>query len=309
MAMSGEKILVVGATGQVALPLANALAADNEVWGVARFSDPAARQSLEDHGVHCAVVDLVDPDLSAVPQDFTYVLNLAIAKTGDWTADLDASAGSVASVMEHCATAQAFLHCSSTAVYQASPDAVFREDDELGDNHRVWADFIPGMNTYSIGKIAAESVARYGARRFSLPTIITRLNVPYGDNGGWPAAHLEMLAGHTAVPIHPARPNRFNPIHDDDILGTIPGLLAGASVPATTVNWGGQPSSIEEWCGELGSMIGITPEFVETDQTISSVSVDITDMVALTGEPSTSLHDGLARMVAARRPDLLNPSA
>ncbi len=104
-------------------------------------------------------------------------------------------------------------------------------------------------------------------------------------------------------------PNRFNPIHDDDILGTIPGLLAGATVPATTVNWGGQPSIDRGMVrGELGSMIGITPEFVETDQTISSVSVDITNMVALTGEPSTSLHDGQARMVAARRPDLLKPS-
>ena len=41
--MNGEKILVVGATGQVALPLAKSLAKENEVWAVARFSDPAAR--------------------------------------------------------------------------------------------------------------------------------------------------------------------------------------------------------------------------------------------------------------------------
>lgn len=309
MALSDEKVLVVGATGQVALPLAKTLAQDNEVWGVARFSDPAARQSLEEAGVQCRAVDLVDPDLSAVPQDFSYVLNLAIAKTGDWTADLDASAGAVALLMEHCSGARAFLHCSSTAVYQADPDATFKESDELGDNHRIWGGFIPGMNTYSIGKIAAEAVARYGARRYQTPTIITRLNVPYGDNGGWPAAHLEMLAAGLAIPIHPARPNRFNPIHDDDIVASVPGLLAGATVPATTVNWGGQPSSIEEWSNELGRLIGVTPEFTETEATISSVSVDLTKMVALAGEPTTSLHEGLARMVAARRPDLLKTTA
>ena len=44
----GGKILMLGATGQVALPLTLALAGDsaNEVWGVARFSDKAASNSL-----------------------------------------------------------------------------------------------------------------------------------------------------------------------------------------------------------------------------------------------------------------------
>jgi len=59
--MNGEKILVVGATGQVALPLAKSLAKENEVWAVARFSDPAARASFEAGGVQCEGVDLVAP--------------------------------------------------------------------------------------------------------------------------------------------------------------------------------------------------------------------------------------------------------
>ena len=40
--------------------------------------------------------------------------------------------------------------------------------------------------TYSISKIGAEVVARFAAKEFGLPTIITRLNTPYGSNGGWP---------------------------------------------------------------------------------------------------------------------------
>ena len=39
--MRGSKILVTGPTGQVGLPVAMALAADNEVWGAARFTDPS----------------------------------------------------------------------------------------------------------------------------------------------------------------------------------------------------------------------------------------------------------------------------
>ena len=37
--VSGEKILVTGVSGSVARPLALSLAADNEVWGLARFAD------------------------------------------------------------------------------------------------------------------------------------------------------------------------------------------------------------------------------------------------------------------------------
>jgi len=48
--MRGSKILITGPTGQVAAPIARALAADNEVWGIARFTNPATRESLEQAG-------------------------------------------------------------------------------------------------------------------------------------------------------------------------------------------------------------------------------------------------------------------
>ena len=40
-----EKILITGPAGQIALPLCRYLATDNEVWGVARFSQPGSRDS------------------------------------------------------------------------------------------------------------------------------------------------------------------------------------------------------------------------------------------------------------------------
>ena len=36
-ALSGEKILVTGAAGQIGLPMVEWLARENEVWGAARF--------------------------------------------------------------------------------------------------------------------------------------------------------------------------------------------------------------------------------------------------------------------------------
>jgi UDP-glucuronate 4-epimerase len=303
--MNGAKILVTGPTGQVGFPVAKALAADNEVWAIARFTDQAGREQLEGAGVRCQVVDLLSGDFSSLPDDFTYVLNFGVSKAGTWDADLDGNAASVAFLMEHCCRATAFLHCSSAAVYQPNGHHAFTEDDPLGDNHRVYEGFLPFMQTYSITKIAAEAMARYGSRRWNVPTTIARLSVPYGDNGGWPAIHLDMKLGGMPVPVHSNAPSRYNPIHEDDMIGMIPGLLAIASVPSTVVNWGGDAATIEEWCALLGEITGLELETVSTDQTLDSVTLDTSRLQKLVGPTKVDLRDGLQRMVASRHPELL----
>jgi UDP-glucuronate 4-epimerase len=296
--LSGEKILITGATGQVANPIAKALAVDNEVWAVARFGNPTARQDLEAAGVRCAVVDLAAGDYSGVPSDITYALHFARASVGEWGADLDTNVGGLASLMEFCQGAKAFLHCSSTAVYQPNGNTPrFKEDDPLGDNHRVYEAFMPDMQTYSITKIAAEGVARWGARRFDLPTTIARLNVPYGSAFSWPAFHLGLMRRGKPVPVFAEEPSEYNPIHDDDILAMVPGMLAIASVPVTTVNWGGsEVVSIQEWCRYLGELTGIEPTFFPTDQTLASVSIDTTRMEQLVGKTTVPWKDGFRRI-------------
>jgi UDP-glucuronate 4-epimerase len=305
--LSGEKILITGATGQVANPVAKALARENEVWAVARFGNAGSRRDLEDAGVRCVVVDLAIGDYSAVPADVTYALHFARASVGEWGADLDTNVGGLALLMEFCRNAKAFLHCSSTAVYQPNGSTPrFREGDPLGDNHRVYETFMPDMETYSITKIAAEGVARWGARRFDLPTTIARLNVPYGSAFSWPAFHLDLMVRGRPVPLHVDEPSEYNPIHDDDILAMIPGMLAIASVPATTVNWGGsEVVSIREWCCHLGELTGIEPGFLPTDRTLASVSIDTTRMEELVGRTTVHWKDGFRRIVAAKYPDRL----
>ena len=75
--LSDEKILVTGPAGQIAFPLAARLAQDNDVWGIARFSDAKTRERCEAARITTRAVDLSDPDWSDVPDDFTYVLHLA----------------------------------------------------------------------------------------------------------------------------------------------------------------------------------------------------------------------------------------
>ncbi|QLL05283.1 NAD-dependent epimerase/dehydratase family protein [Mycobacterium vicinigordonae] len=300
--MHDSKILITGATGQVATPIALAMAPDNEVWGIARFTDAAARAGLEQGGVRCETVNLAAGDFSGLPSDFDYVLNLAVAKSGRWDKDLGANADSVGLLMAHCRTAKAFLHCSSAAVYDPPDEEVRTERAALGDNHK------PLFPTYSISKIAGEAVARTTARVLGVPTTIARLNVPYGDNGGWPFYHMEMILGGVPIPVPPGEPARYNPIHQDDIIASIPKLLAVASVPATTVNWAGdQIVSIQEWCHFLGTLVGREPVFIESEQALRGNPVDVTRLRELIGSSSSvDWRDGLRRLAAKSHPELVH---
>ena len=290
-----SRILVTGATGQVALPVALALARDNQVTAVARFKDPALRQRLEHAGVLCISVDLARGELDDVPADVDYVCNFAVVKSNRWDVDLAGNAEAVGLLMSRCRDARAFLHCSSTGVYEAAGGTPQRETDPLGDNHRVM------MPTYSIAKIAAEAVVRTTCRIFGVPTTIARLNVPYGDNGGWPAFHLALMRAGRAVPVHPDGPSRFNPIHEDDIIEMLGGMLAIASVPATIVNWGGdEETSIEEWCAYMGELVGIEPQFEVTAHTIGGIPTDNAKRLELVGPTRVGWRGGFKRMVDAQ---------
>jgi len=300
--LEGKKILVTGPTGQVALPLTLSLCANNDVWGTARFSDAAKRQQLEAAGVTCVALDLGTGEFEDLPTDFDYVLNLAVARANDadFDADLRANAESVGLLMAHCRNAKAFLHCSSTAVYHPKGRQPIFETDPLGDNHRVM------MPTYSIAKIAAEAVARTAARQFDLPTVITRLNTPYGNNGGWMYYHLLMMKNGVEIPVHSDGPSVYTPIHEDDINAAFPALLEHASTPALTVNVCGQEHvSIEEWCEYMAELCGLEAKIAPTDQTLESVVSDSSKLQSLVGPAKVGWQEGLRRMIEARHPDWL----
>jgi UDP-glucuronate 4-epimerase len=298
--MRGFKILITGPTGQVAAPIARALAADNEVWGIARFHDPAAREDLEQAGIRCQTVNLAGGDFAGIPSDFDYVINLAVAKSGKWEKDLAANAESVGLLMAHCADAKAFLHCSSAAVYDPPDDEPRNERTALGDNHKSM------LPTYSISKIAGEVVARSMARALGVPTTIARLNVPYGDNGGWPFHHMEMMLAGMPIPVPPVGPARYNPIHEDDVIAMLPKLLDVASVPAVTVNWcGEQTVSLQDWCTYIGALVGREPAFEESGQALRGGPTDVTLMRELAGGTTVDWHDGISRMVTKFHPELV----
>ena len=297
--LSGKRIAITGVTGQVAEPIARALAVDNEVIGLARFSDADARATLEAAGVDCRAVDLCRLDLGNVPADVDHVLHFGVTKIGRWDKDLAANGEAVGVLMSHFRNAASFLHCSSTAVYQPNGGQRMKESDPLGDHHGSV------MPTYSISKIAGETVARFGARHFGIPTTIARLNVPYGDDAGWPFFHLELLLADQAIEVH-TDGGRYNPIHHQDILRLIPAMLDIAAVAPRTVNLAGNDVvSIEDWAHFLGGLVDREPRFEWTDAAIPSAAIDTTLQHELIGACDVDWEAGFRRLVETTHPDLI----
>ena len=117
--LTGSKLLITGPTGQVALPVVEHFANLCDVYALARFRSEEDRQRITALGATVLAADLADASsLDIVPEDIDYVLNFAVVKTGDFDYDLAANGEGVGNLMMRCCKAKAFVHFSSTAVYE-----------------------------------------------------------------------------------------------------------------------------------------------------------------------------------------------
>ena len=295
--LTGKRILVTGATGMVGGPLAMALAADNTVFGGARFTNEKKRAELEASGATAVRVDVGSADFDEIPDDLDYVLNFAVARSNDWDADFAANVEGVALLMDRCKNVDAFFQCSTAGVYESQGLVPLSETSPLGDSHRA-----AGMHTYSISKIAGEAIVQHTAKRLGIPTVITRLSVPYGDTFGWPTFQLMMIERDIPIGVHPIGPSLYAPLHLVDIVGSLPHLIAAASVPATVVNWGGDENvAVEEWCAFIGDLIGKEPLITLDENAIPSLPLDVTRLHELGFHSSIPWQEGMRRLVATSR--------
>lgn len=299
--LSGERVLITGPAGRIAYGVARTLARHNEVWGIARFSDPAAREEVEALGVTTRSVDLGVGDFTDLPTNFTYLLHIAADFGEDYEQGLRVNAEGTGLLLSHCRAVKAALVMSTVTVYKPHPDPwhPFREDDPIGDAG------LPSPQPYSIVKIAEEAVARYCAREFGIPTTIARMGSAYGDRGGLPLWHLQAIAAGQPV-VARWDPLPYSPIHYDDISAHIPALLDAASVPATIVNFAGDtPVSVQQWCAYFGELLGVSPR-VEVrpvpGASVGSVG-DHTRRTTITGPCTVDWRDGFRAMTAHHYPD------
>ena len=303
MQLQNQKILVTGPAGQIAFPLAARLAKDNEVWGIARFSDASTRERCEKAGLQTRAVDLAEPDWQDLPQDFDYVLHLAaaIVPGEDFDSALRINAEGTGQVMSRFRDAKACLMMSTCGVYASPADGTqpIIESAALGGSNQPYAP------TYCVSKIGQEAVARFAATEFGLATTIARMNAAYGDNGGLPDMLVAPILGGHPIPTL-AGHSICNPIHEEDIFAHTPALLAAASIPATITNWGGdEPVEMSELVRYIGELVGKDGKTVESDEGIHQYRLDPTRRTRLAGPCSVAWRDGVRQMVQARHPDAI----
>jgi nucleoside-diphosphate-sugar epimerase len=300
--LDGKKILVTGATGQVARPIAEALARRNEVWCIARFSDPEARKQLEAQDIRTHPWHLGDASFGSLPDDFTHVVNSAAEiYTPDYDESIRANAEGAGFLMAHCRKARAFLHVSTFGVYEIHPDRrhAYRETDRLGG----YAAYAP---TYAVGKLTAEAVVRTAARQLGLRTAIARLNIAYGTagHGGVPTQMCAALAAGQPWPLM-SEPNWGSPIHEDDLIWQTEALLEIAAVPAPIVNWAGDDALSEQQMLEaVAGLAGLEPRTRPADAPLNFFVSDNTRRRELLGPCRVPWQEGFRRTIAARFPDL-----
>jgi len=302
--LMNQKVLVTGATGQVARPIVEQLNKNNNVWAAARFSDSKAKAELEAQGIETVYFSMGEADLSALP-DVDYVIHCGCAldpKTPD--EGMSVNAEGTGFLMQRYSNAKGFFHMSSSSIYALKEDtrAVVSEGDELG-----------GYSTYSphyaMSKQSTEAVVRVMARLLNLPTIIARLDVAYGQygHGGAPMLLVDFMRDGVAYRRAENGDSYCRPIYQDDIVIQVQRLLEHAAVPARITNLcGDEIVSMEEIIGYLEDLTGLQAR-IETGEhaTWGMTVLDSRRREALAGDCTVNWRDGIRMALQARHPDLL----
>ena len=298
--LQGEKILVTGATGAAALPVAKFLARDNEVFGAARFTDPRLREELENAGVKIARIDLESNDLEAIPDDISIVLHYAYTRrpSHEFYDAIQVNSIAAGHVLKKCQNARAALIISAATLYSVHEDPYhpYHEDDDIGFVRAPWGPSSP------VSKVTLESTARFCAEAFDLPITIVRPSVPYGLSVDMTTVVLDAVWNETPVFANHA-PQPYSLIHIGDMCDQIPALLEAASVPATLVNWASdEVFSLQEMAALAGEIFGKTPIFQISNLpgVANGGVVDTTRVRKIVGPCKRSFRDEFVRACKAR---------
>lgn len=302
--LGGKKILITGVTGEVARGIALSLAPDNEIWGLARFSNTSAREQLEASGVKTFVWHLGE-EIHGLPTDFNYVIHSAASifeVAHDYNETIRQNAEGTGLLMHYFRDADAFLYVSSMQIYKAIDEKgrLRREDEPLG-SHPNYAE------SYGMGKLATEAVVRTTARIHNLPTTIGRLGANYGIGCGGVAESVlrSILAGETLV-VPPRGQAWLGLVHNGDIINQVEPLLKAASVPATIVNWvADEGVEFRELIDFIAEAIGVDPKL---DERVGAGPVggvgDPTKRRSITGPCANDWRHNVREMIQHNHPDV-----
>lgn len=285
--MKGKRVMVTGASGLVAFPVAAELAKENEVFAVARWSDPVQQRLMEEAGAKAVKFDLAERDLSALPKEVDVVINYAVLPPNFGNMAYDVNTGATGRLARRYRDAEAFVHGSTGSLYEYQGERPLREDDPYGLHSA-------GEN-YAASKIGAEYLIKHLSEDYELPVTIIRIFSFYGPRGGGVTQRIDQVARGEPVTVYPGVRNVHTPLYEDDYVEKTIQCAGIAKVGAEVVNVGGTEAvTTQEYCEIAGEIVGKKPIFVENGRSWP-IWADTTKMVSLMGPNKVSVREGIRR--------------
>ena len=257
--LRGEKVLITGPAGRIALGIARSLAADNEVWGIARFSDPATREQVEALGVTTRTARPGRAATSATcrPTSPTCCTSRPTSAPTTTSGRCGSTPKAPGFILEHCRQAKAALVMSTLSVYKPHPDPwhAFREDDPLGDVDAAGSAAATRCRRSPARQWRATAPARSAcpsrSPAWARPTATPAACRP-GTSTRSPRASRSWRGG---IRCRTRRSTKTTSAISSKL------LVDAATVPATIVNWcGDEPVSVQEWSAYFGELLGVSAE-------------------------------------------------
>jgi UDP-glucuronate 4-epimerase len=289
--MKGKRVLVTGASGLVALPVAVELAKNNEVFAVARYSDPSQKKLIEDAGAQAVAFDMANEDLSALPKSVDVVINYAVLPPNYGNLAFEVNTAATGRLARHYRDCEAFVHGSTGSLYEYQGERPLREDDDYGLHS--------AGERYAASKIGAEYLMKHLSVDYELPVTIVRIFSFYGPRGGGVTQRIDQVAQGLPVSVYPGVRNVHTPLYEDDYVEKTIDAAGIAKVGCEIVNVGGSEAiTTQEYCMIAGEIVGKEPIFVENGQSWP-IWADTTKMERLLGPSKVSVREGIRRTLEA----------
>lgn len=302
-------ILVLGVAGKMGPTLARMAkraAPGRRIIGVARFSDPAVRATLEHHGVECIACDLLDraalerlPNVADGVRNLVYMAGHKFGAAGNPSLTWMMNAGVPAFVAETFREMR-IVAFSTACVYP------FVAVDGPGAGEAVAA--LPPPGDYAWSCVGRERMFEHGSQRWGTPGRLVRLSyaidMRYGvlydvASSVFAGQPVDVTMGHADV------------IWQGDANEQALRLLAHCTTPTTPINITGPRHTSVRWLAtEFGQRFGRAPMFAG-EEAPTAWLIDTARAQVLLGPPRVpieTLIDWTADWVQRGGPSLGKPT-
>jgi nucleoside-diphosphate-sugar epimerase len=292
---------VGGKMGPTVAGLARNAAPDKRTIGVARFSEPGLKESLEARGIETIACDLMDEDaLATLPkvENIIFMAGRKFGAEGDLalTWAMNAHVPALIARAFHKSRIVAF---STGCVYPFVPVSGRGASEDLAPDP-------PGE--YAQSCVGRERMFEYFSKNFGTPGKLYRLNYAIDMRYGVLHDIARKILARKPVDV---TMGHVNVIWQGDAAAQALRCLPRSTVPTTPINVSGNELlSVRALAQKIGARLGIEPVITGTENVTAWIT-DTSEAVRLFGEPVVDLEHMIAwtaDWVARDQPSLDKPT-